>query len=338
MTKLTYIRTKNREEWLTKRREMSAKGMVGGSDAGTIMGLNNYKSRVKLFYQAIGYEPQTDIDNEIMFHGRNLEDYVADLWQYYDGSAESMLKNHLERKKTKSARRVNAMVINSNYPWMFANIDRSISKHPLHKGKGVLEIKTMSSYHSEVWESGVPPTYIIQIQHYMIVTGNKYAELAMLMDGRKFETIPFEAHPQVQEKIINSTFDFNQRVLQGLELMTQGMPDDELIHALSEIQPDPEDNEAFNDYMSERHKKRINEKKIHATPVVLEAAKEYKRILSQSKEIETAKLEATGIIKNYMESNSASVVDMGDNGQITWRKQLNVNYKEVNDGKNNLGF
>jgi predicted phage-related endonuclease len=172
----------------------------------------------------------------------------------------------------------------------------------------------------------------------MIVTGNKYAELAMLMDGRKFETIPFEAHPQVQEKIINSTFDFNQRVLQGLDLMTKGMPDDELIHALSEIQPAPEDNEAFNDYMSERHKRRINEKKIHVTPVVLEAARLYKRILNQLKEIEYAKLETTGIIKNYMESNSASVVDMGDNGQITWRKQLNVNYKEVNDGKNNLGF
>lgn len=338
MTKLKYIRSKSREEWLDQRKKMTIQGMVGGTDSGTILGLNNYKSRVKLFYQAIGYEPMTDNDNEIMFHGRNLEDYVADLWQYYEGSAESLIKNYDNSIKVRSARKLKAMVVNPKYPWMFANVDRVISKHPDRKGKGILEIKTMSSYHSEMWESGIPPAYIIQIQHYLIVTGYKYAEIAILMDGRKFDAVPFDAHEGIQNRIIEATLDFNKRVLAGIELMKTGMPDDELIYALSEVQPEPESSEAFDDYMSERHKRRMSEKCIDGNDHIIEVAKLYKSAQENVKAAETEKLRIAGIIKNYMESNSATVVKLGDSGTITWRKQLNVNYKDNKDGRTELGF
>jgi predicted phage-related endonuclease len=338
MTKLKYIRTSSREEWLTERRKMSGQGMIGGSDAGTIMGLNNYKSRVKLFYQAVGYEPMTDVDNEIMFHGRNLEDYVANLWQYYDGNTESMLANHASKTKVRKARRLNAMVVNPKYPWLFANIDRVITSHPEQLGKGILEIKTISSYHAEMWASGVPPAYIIQIQHYLIVMGYKYAELAILSDGRKFESIPFPQHESIQDKILDVTYDFNQRVLQGLEIMKLGLNDEDTIQALSQIQPEPESTEAFSDYMSERHKRRLNEKTIPTSMDVLDAAKNYSQVMKDAKELEKEKLRVVGIIKNYMESHSASVVDMGDNGTITWRKQLNINFKENINAEANIDF
>jgi putative phage-type endonuclease len=338
MTKLKYIRSKSREEWLAQRKQMTAMGMVGGTDSGTILGLNNYKSRVKLFYQAVGYEPMTDNDNEIMFHGRNLEDYVANLWQYYDGTPDSLIQNYENKKKVRVARKLKAMVVNPKYPWMFANVDRVIAKHPDKAGKGILEIKTMSSYHSEMWQGGIPPAYIIQIQHYLIVTGYKYAEIALLMDGRKFDTVPFDAHDGIQKNILEATQDFNSRVLKGLEIMQMGMPDDELVSALSEIQPDPESNEAFDDYMSERHKRRMSEKTIDGGSTIIELAKEYKTAQDRYKYAETEKIRVAGAIKNYMESNSATVVKLGDNGAITWRKQLNVNYKENKDVEVDFGF
>jgi len=338
MAKLQYIKSKTRDEWLDERKKMTARGMVGGTDSGTILGLNNYKSRVKLFYQAVGYEPMTDTDNEIMFHGRNLEDYVADLWQYYGGTPESLITNYDNSTKIRSARKLKAMVVNPKYPWMFANIDRVISKHPDRKGKGILETKTMSSYHSEMWQSGIPPAYIIQIQHYLIVTGYRYAEIAILMDGRKFDSVPFDAHDGIQSQILELTEDFHKRVIAGIKLMKLGMSDEELIYALSEVQPTPESSEAFDDYMSERHKRRINEKTIDGNDAILNAAKEYKTAQEGLKVAETEKLRIAGIIKNFMESNSATVVKLGDSGTITWRKQLNVNYKDCNNGGNELGF
>ena len=60
-----------REEWLSKR----LKG-IGGSDAGSILGFNPYKSAYTLWCEKTG-RIHNDIDNESMRLGRDLEDYVA---------------------------------------------------------------------------------------------------------------------------------------------------------------------------------------------------------------------------------------------------------------------
>ena len=70
---LTKIPTLNmtHEEWLQRR-----KTGIGGSDAGAICGLNPYVSPMGVYLDKISTET-TDLDNEAMRQGRDLEEYVA---------------------------------------------------------------------------------------------------------------------------------------------------------------------------------------------------------------------------------------------------------------------
>ena len=57
------------EEWLALR-----KTGIGGSDAGTICGLNPYSSAIHVYKDKTG-EKINDMDNESMRQGRDFEEY-----------------------------------------------------------------------------------------------------------------------------------------------------------------------------------------------------------------------------------------------------------------------
>ena len=108
--KLTPTAKLNEAEWQTLRQSFVTRGMVGGSDAGTLLGLNKYKSPINLFYQAIGISTLPNKMNHIMLHGKQLEDYVAKCWQYYDGTEDGWVENTLKNNKIKSYRKVKAII------------------------------------------------------------------------------------------------------------------------------------------------------------------------------------------------------------------------------------
>lgn len=137
-----------REEWLEKRREG-----IGGSDAGAVVGMNNYKSPIAVWQEKTGRTAITDDeDNDYMRIGRDLEDYVASRFEEATG------------KKTMKYR---YMLQSVEHPFMFADVDRLL----VDEDAG-LEIKTASSYKAKEWAEGkIPYAYEIQCNHYMAVTG-----------------------------------------------------------------------------------------------------------------------------------------------------------------------
>ena len=72
------------EEWYKFRLENG----IGGSESGIVLGISPYKSRIRLFHEKIGTVQTETIDSEPMIHGRNLEDYIAHCWQFWDGTKE----------------------------------------------------------------------------------------------------------------------------------------------------------------------------------------------------------------------------------------------------------
>ena len=128
---LTKIPTLNmtHEEWLQRR-----KTGIGGSDAGAICGLNPYVSPMGVYLDKISTET-TDLDNEAMRQGRDLEEYVA--------------RRFIEATGLK-VRRSNMMYRNSRYPFMLADVDRFI----VGEDAG-LECKTASAYNADKWTGAV---------------------------------------------------------------------------------------------------------------------------------------------------------------------------------------
>ena len=169
--------TNDRPQWLELRRRG-----IGGSDAATVVGLNPWSSRLALYADKLGLLPER-LDNEAMRQGRDLEDYVAKRWEEATG---------------KKVQRVNFILMNEQYPWAFANIDRRVVGE-----KALLECKTTSVYNKSDFESGeVPHNYYVQCQHYLAVTGYERAYLAVLVLNKGFYYYTIERNEQEIEALM----------------------------------------------------------------------------------------------------------------------------------------
>ena len=79
-------------------------------------------------------------------------------------------------------KRANYIFQNEKYNWMLADFDRLIVGQ-----KAGLECKTVSPYSADKWKDGaVPLSYLLQVQHYLAVSGYEYWYIAALIYGHDF--------------------------------------------------------------------------------------------------------------------------------------------------------
>lgn len=311
-------------EWQNLRHSFVDRGMVGGSDAGTLLGLNKYKSPINLFYQSVGISRLPNKMNGIMLHGKQLEDYVAKCWQYYDGTDEGWVENTLNNNKIKSYKKVRAIIENRKFPTLFANIDGKITKHPIHGRKaGVLEVKTISGYSADSYEAGIPPSYLVQLQHYLLVTEWSYGEIVYLKDGRELGCVTFEANRGIQDSILLAAEEFHNRVMAAKKEIEKTNDVNEKIQIASHYEPDADNSQAFNDFVSEKHKAREEEVTIQGTDECGQWALSYTKLNAGIKVLESEKQLFQNRLKQVMEKEGATTM-MLPNGKITWRKSFNV--------------
>lgn len=140
---------------------------LGGSDAGVVAGLSTYKSGYELWSEKVaGILPDPSDEKEYQRWGKLLEDPIADEFAHRTG-----IEVH----------KFNRMVRNTDYPFMFANVDRLTG--PATELDGVLEIKT--TRFADQWADGaVPLTYAVQGQHYLAVLGLPVVHYACLIGGQ----------------------------------------------------------------------------------------------------------------------------------------------------------
>lgn len=322
--KLTPTAKLSEAEWQTLRQSFVDKGMIGGSDAGTLLGLNKYKSSINLFYQAVGINQLPNKMNGIMLHGKQLEDYVAKCWQYYDGTDDGWVDNTLNNNKIKSYKKVRAIIENRKFPILFANIDGKITKHPIHGRKaGVLEVKTISGYSADSYEAGIPPSYLVQLQHYLLVTEWSYGEIVYLKDGRELGCVTFEANRGIQDSILLAAEEFHNRVVLAKREISKSNDVNEQLQIASYFEPDADNSQAFNDFVSEKHKAREEEVTIQGTDEHEQWAQSYTHLNANIKELESEKQLFQNRLKQVMEKEGATTMVL-PTGKITWRKQFNV--------------
>lgn len=178
--------TQNMEhaEWLQQRK----KG-IGGSDIAAILGLNKYKSPIKLYMEKIGEAPKEDTQSEAAYWGNVLEEVVA---------------QEFAKRTGMKVRKRNAILQHEEYPYMLANVDRLI----VGKKEG-LECKTSSEYLKNDWsEDEVPSAYFVQCQWYMFITGYKLWHLAVLIGGNKFRFFTIERDEELIEIMKEKAIEF----------------------------------------------------------------------------------------------------------------------------------
>ena len=151
----------NREEWLRCR----LKGL-GGSDAGSVLGVSKYKTNVELWREKTGIEKNSFSGNAATEYGKNAEAYIRGLFML--DHPDYSLEYHEYR-----------MHANELYQFIYATLDGELTEKNTGR-QGVLEIKTctiQSSKQWDEWEGRIPDTYYAQVLHQLLATGFQFAEL-----------------------------------------------------------------------------------------------------------------------------------------------------------------
>lgn len=271
------VKTNNltREEWLQYRTEG-----IGGSDVSIIAGINPFKSVHQLWLEKTGQVKPEQTDSEYAHFGTILEPVVR--------------KEFTERTGIKV--RVKNMLLQSvEYPFMLADLDGVINED----GElAIFEAKTASAYKQEVWEEGIPAPYILQVQHYMAVTGAKRTYVAALVGGNHFIHHVIERDEIMIAKIIAMEQVFWEK------------------NVLGGVEPIPDGSEATTDYFNQKFAN-SNGETIELPEEALTVLEQYDSLSKQLKEVETAKDAVCNQLKSYLKEAEVGVI--GER-KVVWKQ------------------
>lgn len=162
---------------------------IGGSDVGAVLGVNKYKTPFEVYLEKT--EPITEIkeQSESAYFGDIFEDIVAKEFEKRTGFKVRRDRKHYKHK---------------DYHFMVANIDRRIVGE-----NAILECKTANQYLLKEWEDEeIPASYLLQVQHYLAVTGADRGYIAVLIGGQKFIWKEVSRDEELIEIIIQAEKDF----------------------------------------------------------------------------------------------------------------------------------
>lgn len=142
---------------------------IGGSDAAALLGLSRWRTPLAVWAEKTGALVAPDISGKVAVKlGVKLEQTVAEFFMEETG---------------KKVRRVNETLFHPEYPFIGANIDRRVVGE-----ESILECKTTSAWKAKEWEGEeIPREYIIQVMHYLAVTGASKAYVAVLIGNQDFK-------------------------------------------------------------------------------------------------------------------------------------------------------
>lgn len=330
---LIYTNTLNMtyEEWLYFRK----KG-IGASEVSTLLGLNPYKSSFELFHEKISPYLDNKVENIAMFLGKETEDFIAKLWQYYDGTEEGLIKNYRAKIKYRKCEKVNSYIQNPLFDFLFCSLDRKMNKHydeynKLQRDEGALEIKNMSGYAVNMYENGIPPMHLIQVNAQMLICGFKYGELAIFQDGRKLNVYPFEFQEDLANHILVETREFWEKVKEGKEIFSKieynrmrgnNIALEKLQIRLSELEPEVDSSLALSKFLKEKFNI-IDRPMREGTEKELKVFQENKRINEKLKLVQKEKIKNENEIKNIIQTSEG--LKFGENGYCTYFADKNGN-------------
>ncbi len=134
-----------------------------------VFGVNRFKSPLELWLDKTGQIPFGEA-GEAAYWGTQLEPFV---------------KREFTKRTGIEIRELKQLLQSEEHPFMLANLD-GVCYDP-NFGDCVFEAKTASAYKAQEWENSIPDEYMLQIQHYMAVTGYRATYIAVLIGGNSFK-------------------------------------------------------------------------------------------------------------------------------------------------------
>ena len=150
---MSIIIPKTREEWLQERRNG-----LGASDAGTIIGVNNWKTNVELWAEKTGSREPEDISAKpYVQYGHQAEQHIRALFALDHPELQVIYDSPYK------------IIRSDEYPFIFCTPDGELQDAEGYRGG--LEIKTTEIVNSRQWaewNGRIPDQYYAQVCHQML--------------------------------------------------------------------------------------------------------------------------------------------------------------------------
>ena len=188
------------------------------------------------------------------------------------------------------------MILQSiEYPFMFADLYGVINEN----GEQVIfEAKTASAFKKDVWDNGVPLPYILQVQHYMCVTGARKAYVAALVGGNQFYC---------------RTVERDENLIQQIIAMEKAFWENNVVE---NQEPEPDGSVATTQYLNHRFA-RSNGQAVSLPDDLLSVCEEYNRLVEQIDELTAARDCAANRMKHSLGENEIGLVG---GYRISWKQ------------------
>ena len=264
----------SREDWLAYRNLG-----IGGSDASVVCGINKYKSPIQLWMEKTGQLPPEEA-GEAAYWGTRLESAVRE---------EFTLRTGIKVLP------VNQILQSREYPFMLANVD-GVCRCSTH-GKCIFEAKTANAFKAGEWEGdSVPQEYILQIQHYLCVTGYSGAYIATLIGGNTFQWKFVERDEEIISILIKYERDF-------------------WAHVQDDVPPALDGSEACAKFLSQQYPHSIPLSKAILPDNAADLIRQYSEADEQLDALTKQKQKAANLLKQMLGENEMGIV--GDD-YIKW--------------------
>jgi len=183
------VHPEQNQAWLEGR----MKG-IGGSDAPTVCGVSPWRTPFQLYLEKRG-EGEPQAETEPMTWGKLMEPVIRKRYADMVGMEVAVPQE---------------ILVHPKYPWMLASVDGLLPDR-------VLEIKTSRT--AQGWgqpgSDEIPEAYLLQVTHYMSVTGRNRADVAVLIGGSDFRVYTVEKDPELEEILIEHERRFWEGVQEG---------------------------------------------------------------------------------------------------------------------------
>ena len=280
------ISTKNlsHADWL-RYRTMG----IGGSDVSIIAGINPYKSVYQLWLEKTGQTEPDESENEYTHFGTVLEPVIR--------------REFMERTGLK-IRQKHMLLQSEEHPFMLANLDGMIN---LNGKMCIFEAKTASAYKLDEWQSGIPPEYMLQVQHYMAVTDTSKAYIAALIGGNHFLYKLIERDNEIISKIIAMEKCFWK------------------VNVLGGIAPDIDGTRATTEYFNSKYNV-SNGLAVKLPEELISECEEYNRLADEIDRLTSAKDAVCNRIKNVLKENETG---FAGKYKISWKQVISSKFNTI---------
>lgn len=262
------------EDWLDYRRMG-----LGGSDASAVCGISKYKSPIELWLDKTGQLPYQEA-GEAAYWGNQLE---------------SLVKSEFIKRTGIDIIPVNQILQSETYPFMLANLD-GVCEHSDY-GTCIFEAKTTNAFNSNEWDDKIPDDYMLQIQHYMSVTGCRGAYIAVLIGGNRFKWHFVERDEELIAMLIQLESEFWDYVQ-------------------SNVPPPLDGSEASAKFLSERFPDSVPSSQVQLPLEVIDLIRNYDDLSEKINHYTELKQEAENLIKQMLGDNESGI--LGDK-IVTWK-------------------